>query len=76
MHTYYPDYVIVSEDGRKAVIEIKPESQTKKPKETASLYDKEQWLKNCSKWQYAMKWCEDNGYKFMIVTENFFSKTK
>jgi hypothetical protein len=72
IHTYYPDYVIESQDGQRAIVEIKPYAQTKEPGANATLWEREQWIKNISKWKFAKEFAKDKGWKFMIITEKFF----
>lgn len=69
---YYPDYVLENAKGDKCIVELKPYDQTIKPDMTASQWIKEQWIKNVDKWQAAKKFCQDNGLKFIIITEKFF----
>lgn len=82
MHTYYPDFYFKyrKADGKeiKYIVECKPTSQLQKPEEpkrktpnTVKNYNylMEAYLKNTCKRQYAIKWCEENGYKFVYVTE-------
>ena len=82
MHTYYPDFYFAyrKPDGRilKYIVEVKPTSQLQKPEEpkrkTQSAiknynYLMEVYIKNSCKRQYAKKWCSDNGYIFVYVTE-------
>jgi hypothetical protein len=69
---YYPDYVIENYKGVKCVVELKPYNQTIKPDMTDSPWIKEQWIKNVDKWQAAKKFCDENGLKFIIITEKFF----
>lgn len=69
---YYPDYVIENSKGVRCVVELKPYNQTIKPDLTDSSWLKEQWIKNVDKWQAAKKFCDENGLKFIIITEKFF----
>jgi len=69
---YYPDYVIENSKGVRCVVELKPYNQTVKPDMTDSQWLKEQWIKNVDKWNAAKKFCENNGLKFIIITEKFF----
>lgn len=68
-HTYYPDYFVEFQDGRKCIVEIKPKSQTTRPLNENSWAWKE-WTKNCCKWKAAMQWCQDHSMQFKIITEN------
>lgn len=60
----------------KYLIEIKPKSQTVKPKshgnkkKTTILHENMTYIKNQAKWAAASKWCDGRGYKFQILTED------
>lgn len=70
---YYPDFFIIYVDalGQKhaEIVEIKPASQTGQ-KKTKSAVNNAQIIKNHAKWQCAMQYCEMNGIKFRLLTEN------
>lgn len=77
-HRYFPDFyvVLVNKQGeRKTYIwEVKPEKQTrppKKPKRKTKQYLKEvqTWGINEAKWNAAIKYCEERGWEFKILTE-------
>lgn len=72
IHEYYPDFIIESTSGEKTIVETKPHEQAVKPGVTASLWLKQQWIKNVDKWKAAQKFAEEHDMKFIIVTENFF----
>lgn len=77
MHRYFPDFVIRvrRKDGSVMtyVIEVKPESQTKKPtqKRRTKKYITEAttYIKNQAKWKAAEKFCHEQGWQFQIITE-------
>ena len=82
IHNYFPDYYIMIQQKSGAVveelIEVKPASQTRPSRsrnQKNKLYEDIQYAINTSKWQSAVKWCEDvykrTGRKitFRIVTE-------
>ena len=77
MHRYFPDFVIRvrKKDGTEMtyVIEVKPESQTKVPTQKRRtkkyLQEAATYVVNQSKWRAADKFCQDNGWKFQILTE-------
>lgn len=75
-HGYYPDFIIETTDGKavhKYIVEIKPYSQTLRPKHTASVYEKRMWVKNQDKWKAAVNAAGQNeNMGFIIVTERFF----
>ena len=51
---YYPDFMIEICDGRKVMVEIKPESQWK-------------WKLNKAKWEAAKMVCDDYGWDFIVL---------
>ena len=72
-HMYNPDFFIETIDGCRTAIEIKPASQTQKPK--YPYRDDYQWnmyIKNCLKWDAAVKFFREKGIKFRIIIEDFF----
>lgn len=70
---YYPDYIIEDNNGNKSIIEVKPYSQTVKPKEHDSVWLKKAWIKNIDKWKAAKQFAQQHNMKFIIVTEKFFN---
>lgn len=71
-HRYYPDFVIQNKKGDVIIVEVKPANQTVKPDITDTIWLKEQWIKNCDKWNAAKAYAQKRGMKFIIVTEKFF----
>ena len=78
-HKYYPDFIaeIKNKDGtvQTLVIEVKPKKQTappKKPKRKSKNYINEcvTFTINEAKWKSANKLCRENGWKFIILTED------
>lgn len=78
---YFPDFIVksVKPDGTKQtqVIEVKPKTQTQPPKKSKTNRTTKRYLReattfavNQSKWKAAEEWCADNGYEFVIVTED------
>ena len=69
---YFPDFFIIYLDaaGEKhaEIIEIKPTNQTGQ-KKTKSRVNQAQIIKNHAKWESALQYCEKNGCKFRLVTE-------
>ena len=60
------------------LVEIKPEAQIKKPlppktksKKAINSYKflAEQYVKNRDKYAYANAWCENRGWRFIVLTE-------
>lgn len=72
IHEYYPDFIIENISGEKSIVETKPYEQSTKPGTNASLWLKQQWVKNVDKWKAARKFAEEHNMKFIIVTEKFF----
>lgn len=70
---YVPDFMIVyiDKDQKKhaEVIEIKPTSQAQ-VESAKSVRDRASLALNIAKWEAAHKWCQQQGIKFRIVTEN------
>ena len=78
MHRYFPDFLVkVKNSDNKIetwVVEVKPYSQTKEPKKQKRLTRKyinevKTYAINKYKWDYAVEWCKDRNYKFIIFTE-------
>lgn len=73
MHTYYPDFFIryMDKDGNifSEMVEIKPMSQTLMEK-AKRRDDKLAVQINHAKWNAAIKWCNERGYKFRVMTEH------
>ena len=77
-HRYYIDFVcsVIDKDGNesKKFIEIKPKAQTKPPRRSKNKvrYVKEMktWLVNKAKWEAAKRFCEKQGWEFLILTEH------
>jgi hypothetical protein len=76
-HRYFVDnYIKFQKDGvlHKYLIEIKPSYQTIRPikgrkKPTTFIYEAKTYIQNKAKWEAAEKWCDQKGYKFLILTE-------
>jgi hypothetical protein len=70
---YVPDFMImyVNKNGEKfgELIEIKPTKQTNL-QEARSARDQAAAVLNMYKWQAAQAWCNQNGLRFRVVTEN------
>ena len=78
IHRYFVDLVLKmkTNDGiKKYLVEIKPSSQVDPPspagkkKKSTILYEQIMWAVNSKKWESARKWCEKNGYTFVVLTE-------
>ena len=78
MHRYFPDFVVKTKkkDGTVMtyVLEVKPESQTKMPKQKRKtkrfLQEAATYAINQEKWKAADIFCKEHGWKFLILTEN------
>lgn len=70
---YVPDFMImyVNKNGEKyaELIEVKPNNQTNL-QEARSERDKASAILNMCKWQAAQAWCNQNGLRFRVITEN------
>lgn len=71
---YVPDFFIVyvNKSGQKLaeLIEIKPSKQTTIESAGRSVRDQAAAILNAAKWQAAHAWCQQNGIRFRVVTEN------
>lgn len=87
MRRYFPDFYvkIKQKDGniQEYIVEVKPYAQTqlpKKPKRKTKRYNKqaETYITNQAKFSAAHKFCESQGWKFQILTEQelYGAKTK
>jgi hypothetical protein len=75
MHRYFVDLSIKFKNGKLLLVEVKPKKQTvppkiKRPKSKASLNEAYTWVMNCNKWEAADKIAKDNGWQFVIWTED------
>lgn len=82
MHKYYPDFVVELTDKtgvlKKFIVEVKPKSQTKIPKEPKNnnkkaqkryLYEANTYVTNKCKWEAAEIYCQQHGMEFKLITE-------
>lgn len=84
MHRYYPDFLFEVKTNSLVetfVVEIKPDKQTREPlRGTKSnktfITEVLQFEINRSKWDSAKKFCDKQGWKFLILTENNLFKRK
>lgn len=76
---YFPDFVVQAKkhDGSVMTImlEVKPFNQVRKPemKKKASkrfIAESLTWMTNISKWNSAMKYCDERGWTFAILTKD------
>jgi len=77
-HRYFPDFLVKIKTAEGVletwVVEIKPMNQVKEPKIQTRKTKKyitevKTYAINRYKWDYALEWCKDRGYKFIILTE-------
>ena len=72
---YYPDFYCKYRNGKKYVIEIKPEKHTRRPskkgkKSKKTILERERiFLINNAKFEAAKNWCKKMGMNFVILTE-------
>ncbi len=79
VHRYFPDYFVLYRNRKGQLVreiwEVKPLSQTKKPRATkrksakTRLYEDLTYAINISKWETAKKFCDKYGMTFRIMTE-------
>lgn len=77
-HRYFPDFIVKTKDSV-FLVEVKPFSQTQKPKQPKRMTQKsrERYIDeiytyeiNQAKWKAAQELCETKNMKFLILTEN------
>ena len=78
-HKYHVDFWIKFKNGTVLLVEVKPKKQTqppktKSPRSKRALNEAFTWVKNRNKWEAANKIALDNGYKFVIWTEEELTK--
>lgn len=78
---YYVDLYVEYRDKngniQKELIEIKPKKQTSPSKSkrlTTKFVENATYMINSAKWEAAKKWCDMNGVKFCIITEDTLFK--
>ena len=74
-HRYFIDFWVKWKSGQVTLIEVKPKKQvlppkTKNPKSKQKLNEAFAYIKNQNKWDAARKVAKDNGYRFVIWTED------
>jgi len=72
-HTYFPDFALLLDTGQIIIAEIKPYSQAVL-RENMSGYDAHQNSINVRKWASAKEFCEQRGWKFVVITERFLNR--
>lgn len=85
---YWIDFLVGTTTKEIWLVEVKSIGEVNKIKQWSKIYEnlesdllKKQWIAkdktsatNYSKWMHAKQFCEKHGYRFEIVTENFFKK--
>jgi hypothetical protein len=83
-HTYFPDFIVHLSDGSTIIVEVKPKAQLKKPEPPKRKTPKaiknfkwlyEMWVTNMCKKKAAEELAAAKGWKYMLVTEDFFKST-
>ena len=77
MHRYFPDFIakMRQKDGSVMtyVIEVKPDAQTKMPvqkkKTKRFIQEAATYAVNQEKWRAADIFCQEHGWKFLVLTE-------
>lgn len=77
IHRYFPDFLVKKKSNNKletVIVEIKPGVQSREPKvqtKATRKYIREvkTWGINSAKWKSAKQFCDDRGWKFMVLTE-------
>lgn len=79
-HRYYPDFIlnVQTQNNEKQtwMVEIKPASQTRPPQvrsrggnQRRQLREAVEYARNEAKWTAAKAFCDNKGWKFVILTE-------
>ena len=73
-HRYFPDFFVRTKTGA-MILEVKPMSQSVKPKvkkkvTKAYINEVATYGVNQAKWDAAIEYCKDRGWKFKVITEN------
>lgn len=80
-HNYFPDYVVKLRNGTIFIVEVKPKAQLQKPEPPKRKTPKsvknfkwlyETWVINMCKKAAAEEFAKTKGWKFLLVTEDFF----
>ena len=73
-HRYFVDLKITFKDGKTIIVEIKPDKETKVPKNPNKskryIGEAMTYVKNMNKWEAANSFAKDRGWSFQIWTEN------
>jgi len=73
-HRYYVDLKITFKNGTTLLVEVKPDKETKPPKNPNKskryIGEAMTYVKNINKWEAANTYAKDRGWEFVIWTEN------
>jgi len=74
IHRYFPDFRIKNASGNVILIEIKPDVQTRPPKQPKRktkrfIQEVMEYGKNKAKWEAATEYAKDQGWTFKVMTE-------
>lgn len=82
-HRYFVDLMIEFASGNKVIVEVKSSTETKPPKPPKKPNQRnlrhfkraqKTWAINSAKWEAAIAFAEENGMKFMFLTEKQLNK--
>jgi hypothetical protein len=80
-HNYFPDFVVRLRSGQTIIVEVKPKSQLIKPEKPKQMtkrsiesfkWSYEAWVTNTCKRAAAEEFANAKGWKYQIVTDDFF----
>lgn len=66
-HNYFTDFTVHTSDGKKYIIEVKPDAMS--PKNERDARRDPVKYKNFCKWKAAISYAKHHGYIFKVVTE-------
>lgn len=71
-HRYFPDFIVKTKK-KTFILEVKPDHQTKPPKQKRRtkkfLQEAATYAVNQEKWRAADIYCQERGWEFKLVTE-------
>jgi len=77
IHRYYPDFLmeVINKKGEveTLLVEVKPKKQIKEPtskNKRTKIKELIRYKINLAKWEYAKRYCNENDWKFLILTED------
>jgi len=77
-HRYFVDLKITFKNGKTVLVEIKPDKETKVPKNPNKskryIGEAMTYVKNMNKWEAAHSYANDRGWEFQVWTENTLQK--